>query len=154
MNPMHRAIDLSQMGLRHGGPFGAVVTRGTEIIGEGFNLVVLHKDPTAHAEIIAIRDACRFLKTYNLTGCVLHTSCEPCLMCWGAIHWARINRVCYAANRDDATNAGFDDNEFHRQLALPIPERSIEFVQALESERVAARAILDAWRTLPEKHSY
>lgn len=154
MNPMHRAIDLSQMGLRYGGPFGAVVTRGTEIIGEGFNLVVLHQDPTAHAEIVAIRDACRFLKSHSLAGCELYISCEPCLMCWGAIHWARIGRVYYAANRDDAANAGFDDNVLYRQLTLPIPERSIEFVQALEPERIAARTVLDAWKALPEKCSY
>ncbi len=154
MNPMHRAIDLSQIGLRYGGPFGAVVVRGTEIIGEGFNTVVSQRDPTAHAEIVAIRSACRFLKTHNLTGCELYTSCEPCPMCWGAIHWARISKVYYAANRDDAANAGFDDTAFYRQLTLPIPERSIEFVQALEPERIAARTVLDAWKALPEKRSY
>jgi len=154
MNPMHRAIDLSQTGLLHGGPFGAVVTRNGEIIGEGFNLVVPHRDPTAHAGIVAIRNACRVLRTHNLTGCELHTSCEPCPMCWGAIYWARISKVYYAANRDDAANAGFDDSAFYRQLTLSLPERNIEFVQALEPERVAARAILDAWKALPEKRSY
>ena len=154
MNPMQRAIDLSQIGLQSGGPFGAVITRGGEIIGEGFNTVVESGDPTAHAEINAIRDACLFLKTHDLTGCELYTSCEPCPMCLGALNWARIGKVYYAANRDDAAFAGFDDSEFYRQQVLPLHERAVEFIQALEPERSAARTILEAWKALPEKRTY
>lgn len=154
MNPMRRAIDLSRVGLRDGGPFGAVVTRGGKIIGEGFNTVVAKRDPTAHAEINAIRNACNFLKSHDLTGCELYASCEPCPMCLGAIHWARIGKVYYAANRDDAAFAGFDDSEFYRQQLLPLQERAIKFIRALESERIAARAVLEAWKALPNKRTY
>lgn len=154
MNPMHRAIELSKIGLQYGGPFGAVVTQGSVIIGEGFNTVVPKRDPTAHAEINAIREACRHLKTHDLTGCELYTSCEPCPMCFGAIHWARITKVYFAANRDDAAQAGFDDSEFYRQVALDPEERTIVFTQALESERIAARTILETWKMTPEKRTY
>jgi len=154
MNPMHKAIDLSKIGIAYGGPFGAVVVRGDEIIGEGFNLVVAKHDPTAHAEIVAIRQACRFLKSHVLNGCELYTSCEPCPMCLSAIYWARISKVYYAATRNDADQAGFSDVEIARQLCLPLETRSIEFVQALEPERVAARMVLDAWKNLPEKRTY
>lgn len=154
MNPMHRAIELSKIGLQYGGPFGAVVVQGDTIIGEGFNTVVPKCDPTAHAEINAIREACRYLKTHNLTGCELHTSCEPCPMCFGAIHWARIAKVYFAANRDDAAQAGFDDSEFYRQVALNPEERTIVFTQTLEPERIAARTILETWKMTPEKRAY
>lgn len=154
MNPIHKAVDLSKIGFEYGGPFGAVVTRGSEIVGEGFNLVIAHHDPTAHAEVIAIRDACRFLKTHDLTGCELYTSCEPCPMCLGAIYWARIGKVYYAATREDAAAAGFDDDNIYIELARPVDERRIEFVQALEPVRVSARAVLEAWKTKPDRRHY
>jgi len=154
MNPVHKAIDLSKTGMAYGGPFGAVVVQGDEIIGEGFNLVVHKHDPTAHAEIVAIRQACRFLKSHTLKGCELYTSCEPCPMCLGAIFWAGISKVYYAATREDAAQAGFSDIEIARQLCLPSEARNIEFVQALEPERIAARTVLDAWKALPKKRTY
>lgn len=153
-DPIFRAIDLAQIGFEYGGPFGAVVTRERQIIGEGFNVVVAHRDPTAHAEVMAIRAACRALKTHDLTGCELHTSCEPCPMCLGAIYWARIGKVYYAATRDDAAAAGFDDDDIYIELARPVDERRIQFIQALEATRVAARAVLEAWKTKPDRRHY
>lgn len=154
MNPLHKAIDLSRSGLTYGGPFGAVVVQGDEIVGEGFNLVVPRYDPTAHAEIVAIRQAGRYLKTHNLESCELYSSCEPCPMCLAAIIWAGIRKVYYAATRADAASAGFIDAEVARQLCLPLEARQIELVQALEPERVAAQTVLDAWKTLPDKRTY
>lgn len=147
---MQRAIDLSRQGLTCGGPFGAVVVRGTEIIGEGVNLVVIRRDPTAHAEINAIRDACRFLKTHNLTGCDLYTSCEPCPMCMGAIRWARIGKVYYAADKLDADSAGFDDYKFYNEVVGPGISNLVEVCEAKD----AARAVLTDWKTLPTKRVY
>lgn len=154
MNPIHKAIDLSQAGLTFGGPFGAVVVQGEEIIGEGFNLVVPRHDPTAHAEIMAIRQAGRRLKTHRLDACELYTSCEPCPMCLAAAFWAGIRKIYYAATRNDAADAGFIDAEIAQQLCLPIEARNIEFIQALEPERTAARAILNTWKSLPTKRTY
>ncbi len=153
-DPMFKAIDLAQAGFEYGGPFGAVVTRDGEIIGSGFNTVVSNLDPTAHAEIIAIRTACRTLKTHDLTGCELHTSCEPCPMCLGAIYWARIGKVYYSATREDAAAAGFDDNNIYIELNRPIDERRVQFVQSLEATRVVARAILEAWKTKSNRQHY
>jgi len=153
-DPIFKAIDLSQIGFEYGGPFGAVITRDGTVIGEGFNVVVAHRDPTAHAEIMAIRAACRTLKTHDLSGCELYTSCEPCPMCLGAIYWARIKKVYYAATREDAAAAGFDDDNLYIELARPIDERRIQFVQALEATRVAARAILEAWKMKPDRRHY
>lgn len=147
MNPIHKAIDLSKLSLQFGGPFGAVVMRGDEIVGKGFNLVTVKHDPTAHAEIVAIRQACRFLKTHDLTGCILYTSCEPCPMCLGAIYWAKLDKVFYAATCSDAAEAGFADIEIRRQLALSPEAQQIELIQVPEPERIAARIILDVWKT-------
>lgn len=137
MNPIHRAIDLSRTGLRFGGPFGAVVTRGTEIIGEGFHIMPSQKDPTAHAAVMAIREAGRFLKSPDLNGCEIHMSCEPCPLCIATIYYAGIRKVFYAATRKDAFNIGFST----KGLFATIPPDTIEFVQAREPERIAARLI-------------
>jgi len=133
------------------GPFGAVVARDSEVLGRGFNNVVKSRDPTAHAEIAAIRQACSQLGTHDLSGCTLYASCEPCPMCLGAAYWAGIDCIFYAATRDDAASAGFDDEFLYREVALPPSERSRTFVQALKDE---GRAVLDAWNRNPDRMPY
>ncbi len=142
---LKRAIELAieNVRTRRGGPFGSVVVRGNEIVGEGSNLVTGSMDPTAHAEIVAIRDACRNLDTYELTGCEVYTSCEPCPMCLAAIYWSRADRIYYAADRHDAAAAGFDDEFLYRELNLTVAERSLPMEQLLREEAMAA---FDAWR--------
>ncbi len=124
---MRRAIELARHGMRHGagGPFGAVVVMGEEIIGEGWNQVIGTNDPTAHGEVVAIRDACARLGTFSLEGCEIHTTGEPCPMCLGAIQWARIRKIHYGFRIEDAAVIGFDDTEFFRQMTLPAVERRI-----------------------------
>lgn len=112
-----------------GGPYGAIVVKENRIVAESGNRVTRNLDPTAHAEIMAIRMACRKLNDFQLTGCVLYCSCEPCPMCLGAIYWARLDRVFYACNRDDAASADFDDRFIYEQLALPSSARSIPIRQ-------------------------
>ena len=136
MNPIHRAIDLSRTGLRFGGPFGAVVIRGTEIIGEGFHIMPSQKDPTAHAAVMAIREACRFLKSPDLSDCEIHMSCEPCPLCVAAIYYAGIRKIFYAALQGDAAKIGFGT-----QGMLTIPPDDLELIQAREPERIAARLV-------------
>ncbi|GJM34245.1 MAG: hypothetical protein DHS20C18_32460 [Saprospiraceae bacterium] len=134
---MKEAIRLALQGMRtnHGGPFGAVIVREGQIIGRGYNKVTSSNDPTAHAEIVAIRNACHELGTFQLTGCTLYTSCEPCPMCLGAIYWARPDRIVYAATHDDAARiAGFDDQFIYEEMALPINQRKIPSHQALHDE--------------------
>ncbi len=133
---MRRAIELSIANVRagRGGPFGAVVVRGGQIVGSGANSVTSSNDPTAHAEVVAIRAACRELQTFQLNGCDLYTSCEPCPMCMAAIYWARIDRVYYANTHDDAAEVGFDDALIYRELALPIGERSLPMEPLLREE--------------------
>ncbi len=122
---IQRAIDLAVESVATGGgPFGAVVTRGGELIAEGFNRVTPTADPTAHGEVVAIRRACERLGTHDLSGCVLYTSCEPCPMCVGAVAWARLDACYYAASAADAAAGGFDDQNFHEQVALPPEKRS------------------------------
>lgn len=115
---MHRTIELSQIGMEkgEGGPFGAVIVKNSQIIAEGYNQVIATDDPTAHAEIVAIRNACKHLKHFQLTDCILFTSCEPCPMCMGAIYWARPKAVYFANTRQDAALIGFDDNFFTKNL--------------------------------------
>ena len=133
---MERAIELAVENVRsgHGGPFGAVVVRGKEIAGTGVNSVTASNDPTAHAEVMAIREACRQLGAFQLSGCDLYTSCEPCPMCLGAIYWARLDRVFYGGTRDDAAKAGFDDAFIYEQITLPHAERAIPFVGMMREE--------------------
>jgi guanine deaminase len=124
---MEEAVRLSRkhMDLGQGGPFGCVVVKEGQIVGRGWNNVLASNDPTAHAEVTAIRDACRNLGTYQLTGCDLYTSCEPCPMCMGAIYWARPDRVFYANTRHDAADTGFDDSFIYDELKKSLPERNI-----------------------------
>ena len=122
---MRRAIALSEESVKNGGgPFGAVIARKGEIIAEAANRVTLDHDPTAHAEVSAIRLASSKLGTFNLSGCDIYTSCEPCPMCLGAIYWARLDNVYYANNREDAANIGFDDDFIYHEMALKPSERS------------------------------
>jgi len=133
---MEEAVRLALEGgaVEGGGPFGAVVVRDGTVIGRGWNRVTPSGDPTAHAEIVAIRDACRALGAFRLDGCELYSSCEPCPMCLGAIYWARLARVIYGATRGDAAAAGFDDSLIYRELALPPGERAIPMTQLLRDE--------------------
>ena len=135
---MQAAIDMARHGMtgNKGGPFGCIIVKGDHIIGKGCNCVASHFDPTAHAEVVAIRDACINLKSFQLTGCEVYTSCEPCPMCMGAIYWARPERVYYAGTRYDAANAGFDDSAIYEELVLPFAERKIQMLQLSQEKAV------------------
>jgi tRNA(Arg) A34 adenosine deaminase TadA len=150
---LRRAIALSLEHSRGGtcGPFGAVIAHDGRIVGEGWNRVVATADPTAHAEVTAIREACRALGTHELRGAVIYTSCEPCPMCLAAIYWARLERVVYANTRGDAAAIGFDDAFLYDQVALPPQARAIPFVRLLGDE---AKAAFDAWTANPLKVPY
>jgi guanine deaminase len=150
---MQRAIDLAieNVNARRGGPFAAIVVRGDAILAEGTNLVTSTLDPTAHAEITAIRAACRTLQSFQLSGCEIYTSCEPCPMCLGAIYWSRADRVYYAGTRVDAAAAGFDDAYIYDQLHVPPGERSIPMLALMRAEGQAA---FEAWRKLAERVAY
>ena len=131
-------LSLAKMRANHGGPFGAVVVRRGKIVGRGWNQVTSTNDPTAHAEMVAIRDACRRLKTFMLEDCVLYTSCEPCPMCLSAIYWARLKHVYYANTREDAQKIDFDDHLIYEEVATPISRRKIPMKQLLRLEALAA----------------
>lgn len=141
VNPfMQRAIALSLENVRShaGGPFAALVVKGDTIVASGVNQVTATLDPTAHAEIVAIREACRKLRSFELTGCELFTTCEPCPMCLGAIYWARLGRVFYANTRADAAKIGFDDSMIYEELALPVAKRKIAMQQIMRDQALAA----------------
>ena len=144
-------LSLEKMEAGEGGPFGAVIVRNGKIVGRGWNRVISTNDPTAHAEIVAIRDACSRLGTFSLAGCEIYSSCEPCPMCFAAIYWSRLERIYYAATCEDATAAGFDDAPFYQQLALPPGSRSIQMVQDLRQEACEAFA---AWLRKPNRVVY
>lgn len=150
---MAKAIQLSResMNSLHGGPFAAIIVKDGEIISEGTNSVTAWNDPTAHAEIVAIRRACTKLHTFQLTGCDIYSTCEPCPMCLGAIYWARPRALYFAAERSDAAQAGFDDRFIYEQLVLPHPERSLPTIQTMREE--AAR-VLQEWVLKPDKGEY
>ncbi|MGB6223595.1 nucleoside deaminase [Haloferula sp.] len=150
---MRHAIELARRGMLagHGGPFGAVVVRDGEIIGEGWNQVLRNNDPTAHGEVTAIRDACSKIGNFSLDGCEIHTTGEPCPMCLGAIHWARIGRIYYGFSIEDAATIGFDDVNFYDELALPPEKRSIPSLQAHADE---ARSLLGEYQSIPERKPY
>lgn len=133
---LKRAIELAEEGMDkgQGGPFGAVIVKDGEIIAEANNKVTSHKDPTAHAEVVAIRKACEKLQDFQLKDCILYTSCEPCPMCLGAIYWARPKQVFYALNRQDAAKIGFDDQFVYDEIALDMEERKIPFVNMMREE--------------------
>lgn len=134
-----------------GGPFGAVVVRDGKVIAAAGNCVTSTNDPTAHAEVVAIREACKTLETFDLTGCEIYASCEPCPMCLGAIMWSRIDKLYYAANRNDASRAGFDDELFYSELALPIEKRMLKPTQLLRNE---ANEVFDKWIAETDKILY
>lgn len=137
---MQKAIELSHQGMDtgKGGPFGAVVVKNGTIVGMGHNQVTATNDPTAHAEVVAIRDACQHLGTFQLDGCELYTSCEPCPMCLGAIYWARPDKVYYANTRDDAAAIGFDDAFIYSEIPLPLHKRKIEMIPLGREEALKA----------------
>lgn len=135
----------------HGGPFGAIVVLNNEIVGVGVNTVTKDCDPTAHAEINAIKNAAKHLKTFDLKGCVIYSSCEPCPMCMSAIYWARIDNIFFASNRNDADNAGFSDDFIYRELSLDFDKRSIHFHQI---ERERALTVFDKWKQKTDKTLY
>ena len=144
-------ISLEKMRENEGGPFGAVVVKGNRIIGRGWNCVTSLNDPTAHAEVMAIRDACRRLKSFSLEGCEIYTSCEPCPMCFSAIYWARLKRVYFSNTRKDAARIGFDDDSLYREVAKPISKRSLPLKQVLADE---AHVAFEEWARKPDKVSY
>jgi guanine deaminase len=150
---LREAIELARRGVTAGlgGPFGCVIVRDGQVVGKGCNEVTSSNDPTAHAEIVAIRDACRQLGSYQLSDCVLYASCEPCPMCLGAIYWARPKRVVYAATREQAAAAGFDDAFIYREIEVPVGERRIDF--DLVPER-AAEELFELWREKGDKSLY
>lgn len=150
---MQIAIQRSAEGMRRneGGPFGAIVVRGDTIVGVGNNRVLLTNDPTAHAEVVAIRDACKNLNTFQLTDCVIYTSCEPCPMCLGAIYWARPKAVYFGCSKEDAAGIGFDDQFIYEELEVPLPERRIPMRQILREE---ARKVFSEWAVKPDKTPY
>ena len=137
---MLEAIRLSEEGMKegHGGPFGAIVVKDNTIIGRGFNRVLSSNDPTAHAEVTAIRDACKNIESFQLNECIIYTSCEPCPMCMGAIYWARPKAVYYANSRNDAADIGFDDDFIYTEIALPLENRKLPMIQLLRSEALQA----------------
>ena len=150
---MHRAIGLALENVRSGvgGPFAALVVKENRIIAEGTNGVTARNDPTAHAEIVAIREACHVLGNFQLTGCDLYTTCEPCPMCFGAIYWARPSRIFYAANAADAASAGFDDAFIYDELKLLPDERRIPMTQMLRED---ALPVFQAWKNQANKKPY
>jgi guanine deaminase len=150
---LERAIELAGIGMAqgHGGPFGAVVVRGDQILAEAFNQVTGSHDPTAHAEVGAIRTACRALGTFSLAGCEIYSSCEPCPMCLSAIYWARLDRLYFAATRSDAAEIGFDDAFLYTELTLDPTERQLPSVQAL---RERAQKVMLPWKQMPPERRY
>lgn len=149
---MRRAVELSRASMeRGGGPFGAVVVRDGEIVGEGANGVTLHCDPTAHAEVTAIRRAAENLKDFDLSGCEIYTSCEPCPMCLGAIYWARLDKIYYANDRRDAAEAGFDDSLIYDEIPLRPEERRVGMEKVSDPQ---AREVFDAWIASENKTEY
>ncbi len=150
---MERAIELALENIAQGtgGPFGAVVVRGGEVIAEGANRVTSDLDPTAHAEIVAIRAACAKLNDFQLAGCDIYSTCEPCPMCLGAIYWARPDRLFFASTREDAAEAGFDDDFIYREIALPPQARQIPTKFFL---RDRAQHVFEAWLAHPDRIRY
>ncbi len=144
-------LSIDEMQAGRGGPFGAVIVRDGRIVGTGSNRVTTTNDPTAHAEIVAIREACTRLGTFSLAGCEIYASCEPCPMCLAAIYWARLGRLYYAATRADAAAAGFDDAQIYDEIPLAPDARSIPTTQALRREALAA---LDAWAKQADRVEY
>lgn len=150
---LERAIELSRRGMQkgRGGPFGCVIVKGDEIIGEGSNMVTSTNDPTAHAEVVAIRQACKKLNAYQLDGCEVYTSCEPCPMCLGAIYWARPARVVYANTRYDAAAIEFDDEFIYKEINTDIVQRQIPFIHEPHPQ---ALKVFEEWKNMENKIKY
>jgi len=150
---MQRAIELSLENMRSnkGGPFGAVVVKDGRIVGEGANEVLATNDPSAHAEVVAIRAACRKLKSFQLTGCEIYSSCEPCPMCMGLIYWSRPECVYYGNTASDAATVGFDDDFIYHELAKPANHLSLKMTQMMRQEALAAFLL---WAEEPDKIRY
>lgn len=149
---MRRAIELSINSVeKGGGPFGAIIVKNGEIISEASNSVTTDNDPTAHAEVNAIRKAAKKLGTFNLEGCEIYTSCEPCPMCFGAIYWSRIDKIFFANDRNDAKNIGFDDSFIYDEIQKPIEDRKIKTIIILKDEALEA---FKKWQTKTDKIEY
>lgn len=150
---MRRAIELARQGMDSGagGPFGCVIVRDGEIVGEGSNQVTSTNDPTAHAEVVAIRNACKAIGDFQLSGCTVYTSCEPCPMCLAAIYWSRADRMYFGASRTDAADAGFDDDFLYRELCLPLDERALPTDEMLRED---AKRVFAEWIEKPDKIEY
>ncbi len=149
---MDRAVELSRNNIScSGGPFGAVIVKNDQIIAEGCNMVTRENDPTAHAEVVAIRDACKKLKTFDLSGCEIYTSCEPCPMCLAAIYWARLDTVYFANEKHDAANIGFDDKFIYDEFALDINKRKIKMVKLDHKD---ALEVFNEWKNMDDKIEY
>ena len=150
---MKKAIRISVANVENqkGGPFGAVIVKNGKIIARGSNKVTASNDPTAHAEVVAIRKACKALKTFQLTGCEIYTSCEPCPMCLGAIYWARPDKLYYANSKEDAATIQFDDQFIYEEIAKPIGERKLFTKQIL---REKAQEAFEKWKTSATKIEY
>lgn len=148
-----RAIELSKKGMDNnaGGPFGAIVVKDGKIISEGFNKVTSSNDPTAHAEVVAIREACEKLNSFQLEDCVIYTSCEPCPMCLGAIYWARLKAVYYACTKEDAAEIGFDDQFIYEEIETAIGKRSIKFINLNREE---GQEVFKNWEAKEERTDY
>ncbi len=153
-NFMRRALELAQLGMDSGsgGPFGCVIAKDGQIVGEGVNEVTSTNDPTAHAEVVAIRNACKNLDSFQLDGCIVYTSCEPCPMCLGAIYWARPERIYIACNRDDAAEAGFDDAFIYDELCITdFEKRKVPIFSLMRDE---GRIVFQNWVDKPDKTEY
>ena len=150
---MKRAIELSKMALQtgKGGPFGCVIVKDGKIVGEGHNQVTSTNDPTAHAEVVAIRNACKNLNSFQLEGCEVYTSCEPCPMCLGAIYWSRPSKVYFANTREDAKQIGFDDSFIYDEIPLSISQRKIPM---LSMNRNQALLVFEEWKNKSDKTEY
>lgn len=149
---LQRAIKIAEEGIKEGnGPFGAVITLDGKIISEAVNMVVLSADPTAHAEVIAIRRASKAMKTHNLADCVLYASCEPCPMCLGAIYWSGIRKVVYASDRNEAEAAGFSDSQIYNEIGLDPARRKIKFIRLNDA---GGEAVFRKWDEFEKKIPY
>lgn len=150
---MTRAIELSRehMNLGHGGPFGAVIVKGGRIIAEGWNRVASTNDPTAHAEVDAIRKACQALSTFELKDCEIYSSCEPCPMCLAAIYWSRMEKIYFANTREDAAQIDFDDEFLYQELVQPIQERKIPTIHFHDEEAIK---VFKEWTQKSDKIEY
>jgi len=149
---LKKAIDIAVDGVeKGGGPFGAVITKEGQIVAEAFNRVVLLNDPTAHAEILAIRQASLFLKTHDLGNCIIYSSCEPCPMCLGAIYWAGIKKVVYSSDREDAAKAGFNDSFIYNEILIKPSERKILFLHISDN---GSEELFRKWEKFEDKIPY